>query len=171
MSIMGIDIDSRKFGLAIVDEHNTIKCKVFYQIDSKNTEDRLFALYDELNRLLDFSGNDYEEDNNNTNDSLYPEDKPNKIYIEEAIYVSNFKTSRAISEVIGNLKILCRNKGFEFEMVPNKTWKKEIIGNGNASKDDIRKWVVDHYKKVGNDGPQDLYDAICIALYGVKRNE
>jgi len=57
-----------------------------------------------------------------------------------------------------------------------KTWKKAIVGNGNADKDKVAQWVRDHQPALaalaGDD--QDLLDAACIALYGrqvIERSE
>lgn len=52
--------------------------------------------------------------------------------------------------------------------VNNKTWKKDVIGNGNSSKDDVRSWLQEErprlYQVCGGD--RDLVDAACIGLYG-----
>lgn len=62
----------------------------------------------------------------------------------------------------------------KFMQIPPSSWKKEVIDNGNASKEDIKNWVKENYskstynklisnKKYGSE--QDLLDAFCIALY------
>ena len=52
--------------------------------------------------------------------------------------------------------------------VNNKTWKKAVVGNGNASKDDTRAWLEVAHPVLsalcGDD--QDLVDAAGVALYG-----
>lgn len=65
-------------------------------------------------------------------------------------------------------------------LVDNKTWKKSIVGNGNADKDKIATWLEtnheDYYRdwciyqrpKAGATVQQDRVDAICIGLYGVE---
>ena len=88
MRICGIDIDSRKFGAVCID-------KDFYTGERfdlslcKNVDDRIAELYDEIEKLLIMWA-------------------PNKVYIEEPIYIQNFKTTKAISETVGNCKSLCR---------------------------------------------------------------
>lgn len=55
--------------------------------------------------------------------------------------------------------------------VNNMTVKKQVVGKGNASKDDVKEWLrqswLKHYEKVGTD--QDLCDASMIYVYGVKK--
>ena len=49
-------------------------------------------------------------------------------------------------------------------------WKKAVIGNGGASKDDISRFLArtspDYHDQCGNN--QNYVDATCIALYGQK---
>ena len=63
-----------------------------------------------------------------------------------------------------------------------RTWKAQVLGNGNADKDDALKFVGMVYPKVNLDAVEytkktrkkkivknhDMADAICIALFGVK---
>jgi Holliday junction resolvasome RuvABC endonuclease subunit len=53
--------------------------------------------------------------------------------------------------------------------VDNGTWKKELLLNGHATKDDVRNYITATHPAYaafcGDD--QDAYDACCIALYGV----
>lgn len=51
-----------------------------------------------------------------------------------------------------------------------QTWKKDVIGRGNASKGDVAEWLTRHHPHLAGmaDGDQDLVDAACIALYGVQ---
>jgi Holliday junction resolvasome RuvABC endonuclease subunit len=54
--------------------------------------------------------------------------------------------------------------------VNNKTWKKDVVGNGGASKEQVREWLAANHPRLarmaGDD--QDLVDATCVALYGRK---
>ena len=151
MKIAGIDIDSRKFGVVLL-EDNLEPTFVFFESKSKNVQERIFDLHDEFDKLV-IKGL-----------------KPDKIFIEEAIYIQNFKTSKSISESIGNCKLLCRLNTIPFQMVPNKTWKKHIVGNGNATKEDIKNFIVKQHPELC-DEPQDIFDAFCIALFGTKKED
>jgi Holliday junction resolvasome RuvABC endonuclease subunit len=50
--------------------------------------------------------------------------------------------------------------------VNNKTWKRTIVGNGNANKPKVNRWVKVHWPKLWAEckGRQDTCDAACIAL-------
>ena len=148
MRVLGIDIDSKKFGVAMV-EKGECKWDCFHLSLCKNVDDRIAELYDEMEALLIRWA-------------------PDKAYIEEPIYIQNFKTTKAIAESVGNCKSLCRIHKIAFETVPNKTWKKEIIGNGNCSKEDTKKFIEKKDPRfIGR--KEDCYDAYGIALYGAKK--
>ena len=89
-------------------------------------------------------------------------------FIENSIYVQNFKTSVGITKTIGLVEALLGFHDVPYFPVDNKSWKKDILSNGNASKDEIMhfaktRWGEEHITE------QDYADASCIALYGVKR--
>ena len=150
MKVVGIDIDSRKFGAVMID--GKLITDYFYLSLCKNVDDRIAELYDEVEKLL----------------ILW---SPDKVFIESPIYIQNFLTTQAISETVGNCKSICRIHKIAFETVPNKTWKKEIIGNGNCSKEDTKKYIIDKYPKFGKDKEQDVYDALGICLWGIKKEK
>lgn len=54
--------------------------------------------------------------------------------------------------------------------VNNQSWKKKVVGKGNAGKPDIKKWVAQYWRQlyvIANNGKdQDLIDAGCIMRYG-----
>lgn len=91
---------------------------------------------------------------------------PDCIWIEETLIGNNRKYSIRLSQTLGAvMSALYRYD--EVKLINNMTWKKAVIGKGNASKEDIRKYVVDlgYAHLCGDD--QDQYDATAIGLYGV----
>lgn len=58
--------------------------------------------------------------------------------------------------------------GIRTKLVQTKEWKKTVVGNGGASKDDVRSCVERRWRSVaghcGSD--QDLFDAAAICIYG-----
>lgn len=54
--------------------------------------------------------------------------------------------------------------------VNNKTWKKRVVGNGNAGKPQVKQWARDCWPYLHDlaDGDQDLLDAGAILRYGEK---
>jgi len=147
MRIVGIDIDSRKFGAVMIEKKDSWDC--FHLSTCKNVDDRIAELYDEMEKLLIRWA-------------------PDIVFIEAPIYIQNFKTTQSISEAVGNCKSLCRRYKILYEVVPNKTWKKEIIGNGNCTKEDTRKFIEKKYAGF-IDKEQDCYDAFGLCLFGIKR--
>jgi Holliday junction resolvasome RuvABC endonuclease subunit len=94
------------------------------------------------------------------------------VWIEDTIIGNNRKYSIQLSEAKGallaDLARLRLELGTDVRLVDNKTWKREVVGNGNASKDQVRDYIrVTHpaYAAFCGDD-QDCYDAACIGLYG-----
>jgi hypothetical protein len=52
-------------------------------------------------------------------------------------------------------------------LIDQSQWKKELIGDGNASKDDIRAWLENSHPALAAlcEQDQDAVDATCIALW------
>jgi len=48
------------------------------------------------------------------------------------------------------------------------SWKKDVVGKGNATKDEVKDWLFTHHldMHVACKDNQNLIDAACIALYG-----
>lgn len=70
-----------------------------------------------------------------------------------------------------------QGNAYQVQLVPVQVWKKDIVGSGNAGKPDVAQWVKDHHPSlhklwVGKNNlgkttlDQDIYDALCINVYG-----
>lgn len=145
--IMGIDIDSRKFGAVMIEKKDHWDC--FHISLCKNVDDRIAELEEEMEKLLIRWA-------------------PDMVFIEEVIYVQSFNATKSIAEAVGICKSLCRRHKIPYETVPNKTWKKEIIGNGNCTKEETRKFIEKKYSGF-IDRQTDVYDSFGVCLYGVQR--
>jgi len=94
------------------------------------------------------------------------------VWIEDVIIGNNRKYSIGLAQTLGavmaDLAQLRMGQGTDICTVDNKTWKKALLGNGNASKDEIRDYIDVSQSGYAPqcEGEQDLYDATCIALYG-----
>lgn len=91
----------------------------------------------------------------------------NVVWIEDTLVGNNHAYSLGLTEVKGAI-MAALAMHVDVRLVNNKTWKKQVIGNGNANKDSVRDYIhVTHgsYAPLCGDD-QDLYDAACIALYG-----
>jgi Holliday junction resolvasome RuvABC endonuclease subunit len=91
-----------------------------------------------------------------------------QIFLEEPVMGRSVKPTIVQSYVSGIVQAVATNLGASLELVNNKRWKLEVIGNGNAKKDDTRAVLTKRMKRLatlcGDD--DDLYDAAGIALYG-----
>jgi len=90
------------------------------------------------------------------------------IGIEAAIYIQNARATISISSIIGAAKAILLAAGFNPVEVNNKSWKKQIIGSGNASKGDIMTYAKNRWGDIFTE--QDFADAACIAAWR-KENE
>tara|TARA_R110000824_G_scaffold74443_5_gene189246 strand:- start:12380 stop:12838 length:459 start_codon:yes stop_codon:yes gene_type:complete len=87
--------------------------------------------------------------------------------IEAAIFIQNPKTTIAIAHVVGAAWGFLLNAGISATLIDNRQWKKVVLGKGNASKEDIKRFAED---KWGDWFPeQDYADAACIALWNKRR--
>lgn len=70
------------------------------------------------------------------------------------------------AKVHGALLAGSARMGAETVPVNNKTWKRTIVGSGNADKPRVNLWVKQHWAKLWVEckGRQDTCDAACIAL-------
>ena len=87
--------------------------------------------------------------------------------IEAAIFIQNPKTTIAIANVVGAVWAFLLEQAITTSIIDNRSWKKVIIGKGNSSKDDIKKFAEE---KWGDKFPeQDYAEAACIALWNKRR--
>ena len=89
------------------------------------------------------------------------------VWIEDTLIGNNRKYSLQLTEVRGAVMAYAP-LGCDVRLVNVATWKKDVVGDGHASKDAVRDYIhVTHpgYAPVCGDD-QDVYDAACIALYG-----
>lgn len=79
------------------------------------------------------------------------------------------KTTVVSSYVSGMVQVLAGFYGARLTLVNNKAWKKKVVGNGNAKKEDTIAFLRAFDSRLegmcGDD--DDLYDAVGLALYGV----
>ena len=85
---------------------------------------------------------------------------------------NNRKYSLALAEtkgaVLGSLSHL--RPACDIRTVNVKAWKKEVVGNGNAGKEQVSNYIVATHPAYAAvcDGDQDRIDATCVALYGLR---
>lgn len=89
------------------------------------------------------------------------------IFIEEPLVGRNVRGSLQIAQTAG--AVMSRNPDKPIYLVPVSSWKKEVLGAGNADKSSVSTWLDSHHPayavRCGTN--QDRIDAVCIGLYGV----
>lgn len=89
------------------------------------------------------------------------------VWIEDTLVGNNRGYSLALTEVKGALMATLASQA-DIRLVNVGTWKKQVVGQGHATKDDVKYYIdvtYPAYAPLCGDN-QDLYDAACVALYG-----
>ena len=152
MDILGIDCSSKAVNCVLIDKSKAWKYSFCLKSDARDMDLRLIELFGDFNKLI-----------MNLSDIKFA-------VIENAIYLQNVKATIGIAQVISAVKVALSTKGIKFIGVDNKSWKKAVLGDGNASKDKIMDFALALWGKE-NITSQDVADASCIALWGVMRLE
>lgn len=85
----------------------------------------------------------------------------------------NAQTMASMSMMAGVLLYACEAGESKSTLIAPSTWKKEVIGRGNATKDDAALWLKANSPQsfalcmVNGRLDQDLVDATCIAVAGL----
>jgi len=87
--------------------------------------------------------------------------------VEAAIYIQNPRTTLAIAYVVGGVRVVLQEHSIPHILVDNRSWKKAVVGKGNAKKEDIKTFAVAKWGEVFTE--QDFADAACIALWYKRR--
>jgi Holliday junction resolvasome RuvABC endonuclease subunit len=95
-------------------------------------------------------------------------DKDDTVFYEEPV-LAGPKNIRTIIGLAQSSAALLSGSAAHCYEVPVGTWKKEVVGKGNAKKEEVAAWLEenDHptFVRCGED--QNLIDAACIQKYGI----
>ena len=155
MRVIGVDPGIVVTGFGIIDKkNNNIIAHSYGTVKppkSMSLSDRLGYLYDEISSLLD----KYE---------------PNMLAVEDTFYSKNFKSAMLLGQARGSIILAgyCANISC-IEFSPKKI-KKSVVGNGNASKEQVQYMVKNilHLDKLPT--PLDASDALAIGLCYLNQN-
>lgn len=153
MNYIGIDCSSKAIHLTLLDNQGRLLGFFSISSNAKTLDARLFELVEGFDRIIYGL---------NGKDSLAA--------IEKAIYRQNPITTMAIAQVIAGVKLILRKYGIEQYNVDNKTWKKQVVGKGNSTKEEIKVFAIEKWNLEDN-LDQDSYDAICIGYWGYLQEE
>ncbi|MFL3027295.1 MAG: crossover junction endodeoxyribonuclease RuvC [Candidatus Neomarinimicrobiota bacterium] len=155
MRVIGVDPGIVVTGFGIIDKkNNNIIAHSYGTVKPPKTmslSDRLGYLYDEISSLLD-------------------KYKPNMLAVEDTFYSKNFKSAMLLGQARGSIILAgyCANVSC-IEFSPKKI-KKSVVGNGNASKEQVQYMVKNilHLDKLPT--PLDASDALAIGLCYLNQN-
>lgn len=78
----------------------------------------------------------------------------------------NVRTARSLARVEGAIAVAARQAGAHVVSAEPATWKKAVIGIGNADKQAVGVWLQRHHPNWHQHcHTQDLIDATCLALF------
>jgi crossover junction endodeoxyribonuclease RuvC len=152
--ILGIDPGSRFCGYGILQlEKRTIVaagCEVIRINEKLDLSERLKILYREIIQILD----------------TY---KPDVVAVESIFYGKNIQSAFTLGHARGVILLAIAEKGIKFSEYSPREVKKSVVGNGNASKKQIR-YMVQQILKLKTAPPnEDSADALAIALCHYQR--
>ena len=155
MRVIGVDPGIVVTGFGIIDKkNNNIIAHSYGTVKPPkgiSLSDRLGYLYDEISSLLD-------------------KYKPNMLAVEDTFYSKNFKSAMLLGQARGSIILAgyCANISC-IEFSPKKI-KKSVVGNGNASKEQVQYMVKNilHLDKLPT--PLDASDALAIGLCYLNQN-
>jgi len=159
MRVLGCDCSTKLIGCSMITDKDIITATI-YGGNKNDTNVRAEVMYQAIKEILDAW-------------------EPEAVYIEQAVYLQNVKVTLTIDAVVNGVRYACIDKNIPYFIIDNKSWKKDVLGNGNSSKEDIAKFSKtkwgDKFNKFSKTKwgdkfkTQDEMDACCLAYFGYRR--
>ena len=152
--IVGIDPGSKATGYAFLSVENKKIKPLSYGVIKNNPKmtlaKRIAILYDELNNLIEYY-------------------KPTIASIEKIFYAKNVRSLVSLGEARGVLLLALEQAQIPIYEYSAREVKKAVVGNGNASKQQVQ-YMVKNIIKIKEENLQfDVTDACAIALCHVNK--
>jgi len=147
MNVFGIDVSTSKIAVAKIEQDNYSVIEFISK--SRSWEARLKNLYPQFF--------EYVADNITSDDLVVIEDVP---------MVQNRAAVIRLTHSVAMCRIVCIHHNIDCFGVNVSTWKKDVIGDGHADKDKIKRMATKIFDKSVSKLNQDLVDALCIAKWG-----
>lgn len=149
MILIGIDPGSRICGYGLIETQGRLitaaGCDVIDISSYSTLPQRLVGLFNSL-------------------DAVLSEYKPEVAVIESMFFHKNVKSVFTLGQARGVILLALARYGLPvFEYSPREV-KKAVVGNGGATKQQVRYMVEQLFKLKGSDKPDDAYDALAIAM-------
>lgn len=149
MLVLSIDQSLSCSGYCIMDENeNIIECGLIKTDKKMDNPNRLLEIYNTILNITD----KYE---------LFA------IIIEESYFAKNVSTLKSLNMVRGVIELLSAQKNIPLNILKTTECRKEVLGKGNAKKDEVYKFVSEKYKNI-NFETNDMTDAVLIATAYIK---
>jgi len=148
MMILGIDPGSRYCGYGLIQiERNKVLaagCDVFDVTRESTLGDRLCLLYSSISDIL-------------------LEYKPDYAAVESMFFQKHIKSIFTLGHARGVILLALAQKGIPIIEYSPREVKKAVVGNGNASKEQVRYMIQKLYHLQDKKLRDDAYDALAIA--------
>ena len=149
MTILGIDPGTTRIGYGLIEKNKGVRMLDCGLINGEVglVEDRLVFLEQEFKKLL----------------KKY---SPDLVCLEKLFFTKNKKTAFAVAEARGVLILATRRGGFSLMEFTPSDIKATVAGDGRANKGDVKQAVMMSLKLDDIPGPDDVSDALAVALRG-----
>lgn len=94
----------------------------------------------------------------------FKEYKPDCVCVEQAFYAKNVNTTLVLGQVRGVALLAARKSGIDVVEFTPKEIKKAVVGNGNATKDQVEYMVKTLLRMPDKKIESDMYDALAAAI-------
>ena len=148
MIILGLDPGIGRTGFGVIDTsqpHQFVRCGIFATPPSSSEEDRILALGEDLEQLI-----------NQTN--------PDVAVIEQIFFGKNHKTAIQTAQVRGMLLYVLRKHHINIQSLTPLQIKSRLTGYGAASKTQVQSVVRQQLHLDSIPQPDDAADALAAAL-------
>lgn len=148
--ILGIDpgLNITGYGIIKIAEGDSPQLFTYGHIRTnsrKSLAERLQKIYDELQKVLQSH-------------------QPQQVAIESIFYAENVKTAIVMGHARGAAMVCARNNGAELAEYAPREIKMSVVGNGAATKTQVKFMVRSILKLRENIEPDDASDALAVAL-------
>lgn len=145
--VLGLDPGTTRIGFGLISNDRTpklIDCGVL-SVSTKERNERIFQAIEHLKIIL-------------------KKHKPSIVSLEKLFFVKNQKTGLQVAEMRGALLYAIREENINIVEYSPKEVKKSVTGDGNADKYAVAKMVKLTLRENIISGPDDVTDAIAVAL-------
>ncbi|PIR97967.1 MAG: crossover junction endodeoxyribonuclease RuvC [Candidatus Colwellbacteria bacterium CG10_big_fil_rev_8_21_14_0_10_42_22] len=150
MKVLGIDPGTTRIGYGLVEKNKSLNLLDYGLISGQgmSSGERLIHLEKELGAVIKRT-------------------RPDLVCVEKLFFTKNKKTALSVSEARGVIMLTVGRMGIEaMELTPNEI-KSIVVGDGGATKDQVQKVACVTLGVDSISGPDDVSDAVAIALAGL----